>query len=359
MEIITIEYIAKDEDYAIALRNALARLGKGFIVNIFPVSGREIAVGKGDLIVSDVPVEGRKDVIYLTERASETLSDPEKNEFVLYKYVGCEALADSIELAYCSLTGRKLFSMPKQSVDITAFCSDQGGSGCSTLAIAYAGCVCRNYGKRALYMSLEEFSEGGRFFAKAMEKNNFNNYIYYVLSGKHNICSCQENFVLRNASGVETFASVDGRNPLKTLDKSQFAKVLDSILERGKYDEIVLDVGASLSGSSARAVEICNRICMVSQFDRKKRLGYISALEKRVKESGKKVNVTNMYYPLKVYCVDEDGSEIMTIAERPEGIVIDFDRESVAIRDGVEVFSQDGAFGRGVSRLVEELQSKI
>ncbi len=387
MEIIRLALIVKDIDYGKALQKALASSGRGILVELIMPEDKEITIEEKDLIITEVQVTGFEKVVYLVEKSSRVIIDPEERLFCLYKYGGLSHLVDGINMAYCSYTGGQLLVSREKDIRITGFFSGQGGAGCSTLAMAFGGELVRIYKKRVLYLSLEEYESGSNYACSGSMYNRhicderdegtrndrtgfereesvgkekkwrctLNDYIYYLLSGRHNLCSCIETFLGKTNDGVDVFNVSEGSNPLRSLREPQFDAVIKSLTSVGKFDHLVMDIGATVSGLGGYAMDMCHRLCRVSEFDRKEKKGFHAVMKKSDRRAD--VCVVNKYYPIDVIFIDDDGRERVERAPRPEGIVIDFDRESFSVRDGREILAYDGEFGAGIRLMTGELLS--
>ncbi len=72
-----------------------------------------------------------------------------------------------------------------------------------------------------------------------------------------------DGYVIRDEFGLEAFAPTRGRNPLRELSPEDLFVFLDSLMGSGRYDTILLDVGAALSPLDTACLELAEKVCLI------------------------------------------------------------------------------------------------
>ncbi len=276
MEHISIALISDDRAYGKALGLGLLHVCRSFLIRLFTPqqflqNGRKDAF---DLVLWDgelpeIETEERERLIQLVEKPSMMRKDFHKKEFCLYRYNCAQAfVADLFEL-YGKLTGRHPVNVMRQDIRLFAFVSCEGGAGCSTAAVSVGRELCRYHQKRVLYLSLEEVESTENFFSSYSGAKSMGRYLYHLFrSGTGEKDATQlpflDGYVIRDEFGLETFAPTRGRNPLRELNSEEFFLFLESLMQSGRYDIILLDVGGALSPLDLACIELAEKICMIA-----------------------------------------------------------------------------------------------
>ena len=79
-------------------------------------------------------------------------------------------------------------------------------------------------------------------------------HLFHKMAGEDVISEMPflDGYVIRDEFGLETFAPTRGRNPLRELDPEEFSLFLDSLMQSGRYDTILLDAGILFPYSTGR-----------------------------------------------------------------------------------------------------------
>ena len=106
-------------------------------------------------------------------------------------------------------------------------------------------------------------------------RKNLGQYLYYLFKeksehtasvgeGKWNYqVPYLESYLLRDEYDLEAFAPTKGRNPLCQLDGRELCTFIGSLMESGRYDMILAELGCSLSDGALACIEMAERFCMV------------------------------------------------------------------------------------------------
>ena len=280
MENIFIAIAAEDKDYGRALGLALLSVCRSFIIrlvspsqlaedwrpfdlilmdeNAYHAKVRSAGISgdmmpSGDDMYSDVTVPSGSNIIYLTER-------PQEQSGFLYKYLPAPSMVSRIFEFYEALTGRKAVNIRTQDVQIYGFVSWAGGSGCTSAAAAFGQELCRYHGRKVLYVSMEETESSGNLFQNHEGVKNTGEYLYHMFKGETPFI---ESYILRDDYGMEAFAPVIGRNPLRNLDAEELLQFFSSVMDSGRYNVIIIDIGNTLDESAAALMTIAVKLCMI------------------------------------------------------------------------------------------------
>ena len=317
MEHITIALVSDDQAYGKALGLGLLHVCRSFLIRLFMPQqflqdGRE---GDFDLVLWDGEIPenftaGQENVIKLVEKPSMIKKDFRKKDFCLYRYSCAQAfVADLFEL-YGKLTGRRPVNVARQDVRIFAFTSWEGGAGCSTAAVSVGRELCRYHQKKVLYLSLEEVESTENFFSSYSGAKSMGRYLYHLFHDRTRQeqppqLPFLDGYVIRDEFGLEAFAPTRGRNPLRELEPEEFFLFLESLMESGRYDTILLDVGSALSGLDLASIELAEKVCLIaaaqgSTFREAQYMQYLicrcseAVLEKFVKVSNRVAEVESL-----------------------------------------------------------------
>ena len=84
-------------------------------------------------------------------------------------------------------------------------------------------------------------------------------------SGSEKNCPPVESYTIRDDFGVEAFAPAAGRNPLRELSEDELDIFTASVIDSGRYDVIVMDIGTGLSAVDLACLGMAEKICFVSR----------------------------------------------------------------------------------------------
>ena len=213
-------------------------------------------------------------IVWLTERREAS----EGKRFKIYKYAASQEMTAGIFGIYQKLTGRQPAGPRPASVDVTAFASWQGGCGCSTLVFAAAQELVQTYGRRVLCLSLEAFeasAESREHMGGSPEVRSAGEFLYHLLGGSRPEGDLRqpfpEEYLVRDAYGVASFAPAAGNNPLTTLSREDMGRLLPALMNSGMFDSILLDLGNSSGEAAEEAFHFADRICLISSREEPRR----------------------------------------------------------------------------------------
>lgn len=277
MENIFLALVTDDREYGRALGLAMLSVCRNFIISVL---GTEQFLGKShsfDLVLWDGieagDIYGGK-LVYLAERPSDVVRNTAGRRFCIYKYSAADHMVASVFEIYEAVTGRRAVNLKRQNVRLFGFVSCTGGVGCTALASSLGQELCRFHGQRVLYLSFEEIESTGSFMQCSIGMKGAGVYLYHlfkVLRQKAGTDYIQvaslpflDGYMVRDAFGMEAFAPTQGRNPLRDLGPEEVSVFLSSLIDSGRFDVIIMDLGPWLSKTGITCVEMAEKLCFVT-----------------------------------------------------------------------------------------------
>lgn len=281
MENIFIAIVTDDKEYGRSLSLGMLNVCRGFIIRIFTAEEFLTVKKEYDLVLWDgnevSRVYGGR-IIYLAEKPSEVAKNLAEKRFSIYKYSTAAAIVAAVFEIYEALTGRRAVNLRKQDVRIFAFTSCRGGTGCTTITMAAAQEMCRFQGKNVLYLSFEELESTGEYMRNDAGIKGAAVYLYELFNktytGQSNIGTSTDcipfldKYIIRDDFGVEAFAPGYGRNPLRELNVGELNKFLASLIDSGRFDVILMDMGQWLSKTAIKCLELAEKVIVVNDMTR-------------------------------------------------------------------------------------------
>lgn len=278
MDNLFLAIVTGDRDYGRSLSLGMLSVCRNFIIRIF--SAEEFLQEKReyDLILWD-GLEAKEAyggrIVYLAEKPSETAVSRSQKRFCIYKYSPAACMTASVFEIYKELTGRRAVNVRRQDVRLFAFTSCEGGAGCTTVAMAAAQEFSRFRDKKVMYLSFEELESVGRFMKHDAGIRGAEVYLYRLFnkmySEREQSLNAEENtpfiegHIVRDDYGIEAFAPSCGRNPLREVGPDEVCRLMSAIINSGRYDVIIMDIGSWLSKTSLKCLEMAEKICMVTK----------------------------------------------------------------------------------------------
>ncbi|MDO4746218.1 MAG: hypothetical protein Q4B18_06660 [Bacillota bacterium] len=363
MESLFLAIVTDDKDYARSLSLAMLNVCRGFIIRIF--NAEEFLDENKDFDIVLWDGEEAKEayggrIVYLAEKPSEVINDISHKRFCVYKYNYAASMVAAVFEIYEALTGRKAVNLRRQEVRLFAFASCDGGVGCTALSMAIAQELCRFQGKKPLYLSFEELESTCRYFRSSKNIKGAAVYLYelfnniytgaYALGEDRGYRPFLEGRVVRDDYGTEAFAPSGGRNPLRELNPDELDRFMASIIDSGRYDVIIMDMGQWLSKTGINCLEMAEKICLVSDMSRNNlreeffvnhivsHCG-IEIMDKIVKIANNRTDKNDR----------EEWDEYVKIARSG----------SFAYEDGITKIVLEDAFGAEIGKLAEKLMEPI
>ncbi|WP_130863823.1 P-loop NTPase family protein [Bacilliculturomica massiliensis] len=166
---------------------------------------------------------------------------------------------------------------PDTGVRMTGFLSGSGGTGKTVSAIAYARVLSREYGKRVLFLSFEEW-DSSAFYAggKRSEEHRLEEFLYYLFSRRegmdmprpdvgHYAPPGPETYLYEDPWGVCGFFPSSGLNDLAALSEKELVILFQELICGGRFDRVVLDLPSAVTGEEAVfLIRSCVSLVLVS-----------------------------------------------------------------------------------------------
>lgn len=367
MENIKLAVIVSDRDYGRALSLALVEVYRNFTVTLYKSVPIHNELLRFDLVLQETQAaeEIQENVIGLVEKPSMADQDLENRRFFVYKYGNVRQLAGQLLFIYSFLTGRQAIPIKNQDVKLVVFGQVQGGAGCTSAAMAFAHELKRFRGKRVLYVSLEEIESTLEYMEAFPEGKSINEYLYYLFHEKEQgRIPFIESFLVFDRYGIDSFQPSPGRNVLRSLDDEEIQYFISSVMDTGRYDFVIADVGMGLDKSALCCYEMANNICLVacghgeaSRYKETRFLEYLTFLKGEciLDKMGKILN----RYDAEMFETDEqqrqteEGGMLRVVCRLKD------DPESFTEEDGFRYVLPDGAYGQGIKELADSVLNNM
>lgn len=279
MENISLAIVTNDKMYGKALGIALLNVCGTFLIKVF--SWDEFVRERGryynqeptgvfsssfDMILWDgqeaEAAYGGK-VILLTDDPARAVKNYNDKRFSLYKYSAAQTMVSSLFDIYSFLTGRRAANIKKDKVRMITFGACSGGVGCTSLAMAVGQELCRFQGRHVLYVSFEEVESTGDYINSSGGIKGAGVYLYHLFRSREGY-PFLESYTVHDDFGLEAFSPTSGRNPLRNLNREEFGIFAASLIDSGRYDVIIMDIGNCLSEAGIACMEMTEKLCFVS-----------------------------------------------------------------------------------------------
>ncbi|MBQ9931028.1 MAG: hypothetical protein IJO79_01615 [Firmicutes bacterium] len=230
----------------------------------------------------------------------------------------------------------------------TAAAGFLGGRGKTSAAIAVANELAFYYGRKVLYLSLEEWPLTELFFLRDPGVRSFGDYLYYLFSdGRREWAASLEPFLLRNVFGVETFAFGFGPNALRSLAFEDLTVLLRDLWGRSRCDWVLLDFGESVTGNFPVLADLCRSLFCLTDGTLPDRVRTDRIRNFLLQSGGEPL--ADKLVPVRNFWTPEQLLE-------PDEIPIGNDPDSFFIQDGYWCIDPSRGFGMGVRTIAEILE---
>ncbi len=356
MENIFIAIVTDNREYGRALSLAMLSICRSFIIKINDENEFFQEDKRYDLVLWDSKnkrMEYCENIVFLADKPSEAVKDFDKKYFSLYKYCPADCIVTSLFEIYEAITGRHAVNLKRQNVRMFTFVSCEGGCGCSTVAMSFAQELCRFQGKRVLYLSFEEIESTGKFIKCHSGIKGVGVYLYNLFKEFNIKANPNDNtaypfleaYMIKDDFGIEAFAPTYGKNPLRDLDSDELNVFMASLIDSGRFDVIVIDVGTCLSKAGIDCIDMAEKLCFINSGEEEsiREEQYITYLMHRCGEDiiKKIVKVCNLNEKTKEKVDDAD----LYISRY----------NNMTIEGSVKKLLLEGSFGHEINRLALKL----
>lgn len=375
MDNLFLAVVTGDREYGRSLSLGMVSVCRSLIIRIFTAEeflreSREFDLILWDGIEAKEAYGGR--IVYMAEKPSEAVRSLAEKRFCLYKYSSASCMVASVFEIYKELTGRRAVNVKKQNVRLFAFVSCEGGTGCSTVAMAAAQEFSRFRDSKVMYLSFEELESTGQFMNCEMGIKGAEVYLYRLFNKLYpenktdpdaeDFLPFIEGHIVRDDYGTEAFAPSRGRNPLREIACDETGRFMASIINSGRYDVIIVDMGTWLSGSCLKFLEMTEKICMVTvEGGSKLKEGkYINHIVSHCGEEVEKklVRAENRIRKYSVYDEEEKGEEKRRNTSAENTVSISECGSFAAEGERTRIFLE-GEFGNDISVLADKLTEPL
>lgn len=217
------------------------------------------------LLVSDKFVVNKKMIpdkcgfAYLVDTPE---TEVENNEKAICKFQKIDLIYKEIVSLYSENALDKVKNYDEGSARIVSFTSPSGGTGASTMAVAYAKYFAK-CGKKTLYFSTEELGVSDIYFM-GEGQFTFDDLIYAVKSKKTNMTLKFESTVKQDISGVYFFSAGNKALDVIDLTKEEIRQLIVDLKMSGIFDVIVWDMDFSFKALQSDLMQLVSDVVLVS-----------------------------------------------------------------------------------------------
>ncbi|MGI6204745.1 MAG: hypothetical protein ACOYJH_05665 [Anaerovoracaceae bacterium] len=356
----------KDRDYGMALCESLMDWNNRFLPELMDAADAEgVDMSGRDLVIYDHdPAVMPENGVVLVDDPDE--ASPEDRRF--FKYGNARLLGGELLFLYGRLTGRNVSPFAREDVGVYSVCGTVPGAGCTSAALALARELKRFRRKRVFYVSCDEIETAHEFMEPSGGRTS-REFLYYLISGQENMCSCTENFICRDRYGIETLSPVRGRNPLLSLSETGLVRFIDFLTRCGRYDAVIIDIGSRLSEIAVGFMESSDRVIVVSSQENNRTAENwfldeddddAACAEEEGPAASGQGTAAGIFetYLRETLDIAEDAvisvmNKCVTVPEK--GLFLPMDEESFRVSSGMKDIAADGAFGSYISVLCREM----
>lgn len=289
-----------------------------------------------------------KTILYLTEnRESQNI-----DEGIIYKYQSGQSIFNSIKRMYKQ--SNKNFEFDDEydeSYLITVF-SPVGGIGKTSVSLSLVDKMI-SYGKKVLYVNLEETSGMGVFFDVNNKKKNISDLLYNIDSSEDDIKAIVASMINRSSKGIWYINPHNSILDLEELSGADFIKAINYLKRYSECDYIVVDLGSVLNSIYGALINISDKT-LVLMNQNNVSLEKVSLFLKQVDSTDKIKLIFNKYSSdKKIQLTDE-------IIKMKENILhyIEFDDVLYENDLSLELLSGNSKFSSAIGKLVNKLMAE-
>ena len=345
MENIILSVDCLDSEYEDALAKAIQRNSRGITVKKKDKNG--------DIIMTDDFQKAGPSVFVLREKSFFEGNDITARS--LYKYDNVRSMLKTVKGEY--IKSNDIFMYPCDSADtaIVTFFSKTGGTGTTSVAMAYAQEMRRYYNRKTLYISLD-FFDGADQYMKRREGGNIRHFLYYLQERREKECRAMDAFLMTDEYRICAFSTYKGINPINTITEDKYQGFLEFVITHGDFDLIVVDGGSLPSEKLFTTIRRAKKNFEVENYEPDSDLCkgdsreeyYIRRLGKALYDDT--VLVRNKYIPSEKV---QDEKNLQGYQVGRKEVFLNFDSSSFFYEDGIKKISLDKAFGMSVKELVK------
>lgn len=219
----------------------------------------DVVLANKNIGLSDGDIPDNCAFAYLSESNSIEAIDGKKT---VGKYQRIDSFyKDVLSLYSESVEGNISINSDYAEKDIITFFSVSGGSGASSVAVAYAKRQAAK-GINILYLNLEEFGDTGLFFSEAGNAT-LSDIIYAIKSKKTNLSIKIQSALKKDRSNVLFFDSCKLALDYSGITADNLAELISAIQCISNVDKILLDIDFSINEKSLLILQKSNKLVLV------------------------------------------------------------------------------------------------
>ena len=201
-----------------------------------------------------------KTILYLTEdRKSQNI-----DEGIIYKYQSGQSIFNSIKRIYKQTNKNFDFDDEYDEAYLINVFSPVGGIGKTSVALSLVDKMI-SYGKKVLYMNLEETSSMGVFFEIDNNKKNISDLLYNIDSSEENIKNIVISMINKSDKGIWYINPHNSILDLEEVSNTDFIKAINYLKRYCECDYIVIDLGSVLNSIYGTLINISDKTLVLMQ----------------------------------------------------------------------------------------------
>lgn len=210
-------------------------------------------------VISKLAIPEKCSLAYLVESPD---AEPVGGEKIICKFQKIDLIYKEIVSLYSENAMNKEKNYGEGSARIILFTSPAGGTGASTMAVAY-GKYFAKCGQKTLYLNMEMLGKSDNYLM-GEGQYTFDDLIYAIKSKKTNMAYKFESTVRQDVSGVYFFASGDKALDMINLKKDEIHQLVVDLKMSGLFDVIVWDMDFSFEMLQSNLMQLVSDIILVS-----------------------------------------------------------------------------------------------
>lgn len=208
-------------------------------------------------IVNDINLTNSV-VIYLVDQHMEHKPDDTLTG-IIFKYKKANEIIEAIKYYYEVLSGNFIENKNREG-KLIGFYSSTGGTGKTVISLGVAR-VLASYGKRVLYLNLENIPSTSFFFPEEEATKSLADFLYYLfIKNDKTIFKGIYEFLRRDEWGVDCLVPQRSFNDWMQLTIDEIRYFISKICSDTEYDYICLDTSSHLDDKNIMMGAMCYKV---------------------------------------------------------------------------------------------------
>lgn len=262
MENIKILLITNDFEYGDTFIEAINRNSKFIIFELIKGENDFInneSVDRADIVIVDIECEYNGKCIRLVEKCEDS------GELSIFRYGQVEYIVDSIIEGYALLCGKKLMRFGKESSELIAITSFNGGVGCSTIVKALGQYYAIEKSEKVLIFSMKVIDDFSLPSDSLLGKNKLAMLIYYIINNREAEASALGKYIIKTEESYYVFVSESFPNTLNGIENTDFQKFITFLIGINFFDKIIVDIGQNICENAFSILDLAKVIGLVNR----------------------------------------------------------------------------------------------